>query len=55
MEKNSKNLNKDKVNNNEDPYGYDFVPTISHLTNIDEQRKEVENLENIGKKSKKRE
>ena len=28
-----------KDNNNIDPYGYDFVPTIAHWTNIDEQRK----------------
>lgn len=49
----SKNKNKGfdvkKDNNNIDPYGYDFVPTISHWTNIDEQRKEVEHLENIDK------
>lgn len=42
-----------KDNNNIDPYGYDFVPTISHWTNIDEQRKEVAYLENIDKTSKK--
>lgn len=45
----SKGFNVDKDNNNEDTYGYDFVPTISHWTNIDEQRKEVNYLENIGK------
>lgn len=55
MKKNNKDLNKNKINNNEDPYGYDFVPTISHWTNIDEQRKEVKFLENINKKSKKHE
>lgn len=42
-----KDINKYHDNNNVDPYGYDFVPTISHWTNIDEQRKEVEHLENI--------
>lgn len=55
MEKNSKDLNKNKVNSNKDPYGYDFMPTISHWTNIDEQRKEVDFLESISKKSKKHE
>ena len=39
--------NKNKCNNNKDPYGYGFVPTISHWTNIDEQRKEAEHLEDI--------
>ena len=38
-----------KDNNNVDPYGYDFVPTISHWTNIDEQRNNVKHLENIEK------
>lgn len=42
-----KDINKYHDNNGIDPYGYDFVPTISHWTNIDEQRKEVEHLENI--------
>jgi len=44
-----------KDNNNLDPYGYDFVPTIAHWTNIDEQRKEVNYLENIDKNAKKEE
>ena len=48
--------NKDKLskykNNDEDPYGYDFVPTISHVTNIDEQKQEVKRLENIKKDRK---
>ncbi len=44
-----KDINKLNDNNNIDPYGYDFVPTISHWTNIDEQRKQVEYLENISK------
>ena len=45
-----KDVNKQNDNNNIDPYGYDFVPTIAHWTNIDEQRKQVEYLENISKK-----
>jgi len=45
----SKGFDINKDNNNVDPYGYDFIPTISHWTNIDEQRKEVEYLENIDK------
>lgn len=56
MSKNKKNNNGfdiTKDNNNLDPYGYDFVPTLSHWTNIDEQRKEVNHLENICKNSKK--
>ena len=45
---------KDKKysNNNKDPYGYDFVQTIAHVTNIDEQRKQVNYLENIKKDRK---
>lgn len=49
---NKKGFNIKKDNNNVDPYGYDFVPTISHWTNIDEQRKEVNHLESIDKNSK---
>ena len=44
-----KDINKCNDNNNVDPYGYDFVPSIAHWTNIDEQRKEVAHLENITK------
>ena len=51
-EKKNKGFDIKKDNNNLDPYGYDFVPTIAHWTNIDEQRKEVTHLENINKKSK---
>ena len=51
--KNNKDISVYKDNNNVDPYGYDFVPTISHWTNIDEQRKEVRHLENINKNTKK--
>lgn len=48
MKKNKyKGFDVNKDNNNFDPYGYDFVPTIAHWTNIDEQRKETEYLENI--------
>lgn len=50
-----KDLDKNKVNNNKDPYGYDFVQTLAHITNIDEQRETVNRLENINKKSKKHE
>lgn len=46
---NEKDINKYHDNNNVDPYGYDFVPSIAQWTNIDEQRKEVEFLENITK------
>lgn len=54
VEKN-KDVDKNKVNNNKDPYGYDFVQTLAHITNIDEQREKVKELECIDKKSKKRE
>lgn len=54
MEKN-KDLEKNKVNNNKDPYVYDFVQTLAHITNIDEQREKVRKLECIDKKSKKHE
>ena len=37
----------EKTNNSEDIYGYDFVPTLSHVLNIDEQRENVKKLENI--------
>lgn len=50
---NEKSINKYNNNNNLDPYGYDFVPTIAHWTNIDQQRKEVDHLENIDKNSNK--
>jgi len=53
--KKSKGFDINKDNNNKDPYDYDFVPTIAHWTNIDEQRKEVEHLESINKNSKKHE
>jgi len=49
---NEKSINKFNDNNNKDPYGYDFVPTIAHWTNVDEQRKEVERLENITKENR---
>lgn len=49
---NEKDINRYNDNNNEDPYGYDFVPTIAHWTNIDEQRKEAIHLENITKERK---
>lgn len=55
MKKKNKGFDIEKDNNNIDPYGYDFVPTIAHWTNIDEQRKEVTYLENISKDSKKHE
>ena len=55
MKKKNKGFDVHKDNNNRDPYGYDFVPTISHWTNIDEQRKEVLYLENISSESKKHE
>ena len=47
---NEKSINKFHDNNNVDPYGYDFVPTIAHWTNIDEQREETMRLENITKR-----
>ena len=47
-----KKSNKYNDNNNKDPYGYDFVPTVAHCTNIDEQRKEVNYLENVTKPQK---
>ena len=30
-------------------YGYDFIPTLHHWTNVDEQKIETVNLENISK------
>ncbi len=48
----NKGFDIDKDNNNKDPYGYDFVPTIAHWTNIDEQRKDVNYLENISNSKK---
>ena len=53
--KKNKGFDTKKDNNNIDPYGYDFVPTIAHWTNIDEQRKDVNRLENISKMSNKSE
>lgn len=31
-------------------YGYDFIPTLHHWTNVDEQKIEAVSLENISKK-----
>lgn len=45
--KNNKLIRKKNKNFSEDQYGYDFVPTLSHWTNIDEQKREVKKMENI--------
>ena len=47
--KKNKGFDINKDNNDLDPYGYDFVPTISHWTNIDEQKKDVKRLEDISR------
>lgn len=36
-------------NNNQDPYGYDFVVEVAHIENIDEQKEKVKYLEKISK------
>ena len=35
-------------------YAYDFVPELSHILNIDEQRIKAKELENITKTNKER-
>ncbi|MDD2627831.1 MAG: hypothetical protein PHR25_03080 [Clostridia bacterium] len=47
--KNKKLIRKKDKNFSEDEYGFDFVPTLSHWTNIDEQKEDVEKMESITK------
>lgn len=50
--KNKRNnrLNKIKTKRiDKEEYGYDFVPELSHILNIDEQRENARRLEDIGK------
>jgi len=56
VEKNSKNKNNickkcGKTNRSEDIYGYDFVPELANVLNIDEQKVKAKELEDIDKKS----
>ena len=56
MEKNSKNKSKNckkcgKNNMSKDIYGYDFVPELANVLNIDEQKEKAKELEDIDKKS----
>ena len=55
MENNIKNKSKKqrkcgKANRGEDIYGYDFVPEIANILNIDEQKEKAQELEDISKK-----
>ena len=51
-EKNNK-LNELKQNRmQKEEYAYDFVPELSHILNIDEQRIKAKELENITKTNK---
>lgn len=38
---------KNQKSNLKDEYGYDFVAELSHFTNIDEQRENVQRLEKL--------
>lgn len=38
---------KNPKGNLKDEYGYDFVAELSHFTNIDEQRENVQRLEKL--------
>ena len=40
-----------KTNRSEDIYGYDFVPTLANVLNIDEQKEKAKELEDIDNKS----
>lgn len=40
-----------KNNKSEDIYGYDFVPELANVLNIDEQKEKAHELEDIDKKS----
>lgn len=56
MDKKVKNKNKKgkvcgKTNTSEDVYGYDFVPELANVLNIDEQKEKARELEDIDKKS----
>lgn len=54
MEKNNKKyLEKrkkcGKTNRSKDIYGYDFVPSLANVLNIDEQKEKARELEDIDK------
>lgn len=56
MDKDIKNKAKNskvcgKINKSEDIYGYDFVPELANILNIDEQKEKAKELEDIDKKS----
>lgn len=56
MDKNNKKKVKNgkicgKTNKSEDIYGYDFVPELANVLNIDEQKEKACELEDIDKKS----
>ena len=38
-----------KTNRSEDIYGYDFVPELANVLNIDEQKEKARELEDIDK------
>jgi len=40
-----------KTNRSEDIYGYDFVPELANVLNIDEQKEKAKELEDIDRKS----
>lgn len=40
---------KNKKDVGKEEYGYDFVPELSHITNIDEQRVKAKKMEKMGK------
>lgn len=54
MEKMNTNKKKNckkcgKTNSSEDIYGYDFVPELANVLNIDEQKEKAQELEDIDK------
>ena len=54
MEKNSRKKTENckkcgKTNRSEDIYGYDFVPALANVLNIDEQKEKARELEDIDK------
>lgn len=54
MDKNNKKKVKNskvcgKTNRSEDIYGYDFVPELANVLNIDEQKEKAKELEDLDK------
>ena len=51
IKKTNQTVEKEETNKiKQEDYGYDFVPTLSHSLNIDEQKVKAKRLENIEKK-----